>query len=179
MTGIVTASWISRILVGSAMRATPPSRRMSAGTRSSAITAHAPASSAIRACSALVTSMITPPLSISARPLLTRMVPVSATAASALGKFWRQCSEAAAAARRSGGGLERFQAVHVEHPDQALTHVDQAAVAQLVQHLGQRLTAGADHLGQLHVREPLIDADAVGRDPAVAVHQLQQLAGQP
>ncbi len=60
------------------MRATPPSRRMSAGTRSSAITAHAPAFSAITACSALTTSMITPPLSISARPLLTRMVPVSA-----------------------------------------------------------------------------------------------------
>src|SRR5215813_12622660 len=59
------------------MRATPPSRRMSAGTRSSAITATAPASSAIFACSALTTSMITPPLSISARPLLTRIVPVS------------------------------------------------------------------------------------------------------
>src|SRR5689334_24200112 len=50
---------------------------MSAGTRSSAITATAPASSATFACSALTTSMITPPLSISARPLLTRMVPVS------------------------------------------------------------------------------------------------------
>ncbi len=62
------------------MRATPPSARMSAGTRSSAITATAPASSAIRACSAVVTSMITPPLSISARPLLTRIVPVSAIA---------------------------------------------------------------------------------------------------
>ena len=37
---------------GSLMRATPPSRRMSAGTRSSAMTATAPASSAIRACSA-------------------------------------------------------------------------------------------------------------------------------
>lgn len=32
------------------MRATPPSLRMSAGTRSSAMTAQAPASSAIRAC---------------------------------------------------------------------------------------------------------------------------------
>jgi hypothetical protein len=32
-----------------AIRATPPSERMSAGTRSSAMTAHAPASSAIRA----------------------------------------------------------------------------------------------------------------------------------
>src|SRR5215472_9875523 len=50
---------------------------MSAGMRSSAITAHAPAASAIRACSASTTSMITPPLSISARPLLTRIVPVS------------------------------------------------------------------------------------------------------
>ena len=77
ITGIVTASWISVIIAGSDMRATPPSRRMSAGTRSSAITATAPASSATFACSALTTSMITPPLSISARPLLTRIVPVS------------------------------------------------------------------------------------------------------
>src|SRR5207302_10210680 len=77
ITGMVTASWISPILSGSAMRATPPSRRMSAGTRSSAITAQAPASSAIRACSAVVTSMITPPLSISARPPFTRIVPIS------------------------------------------------------------------------------------------------------
>ena len=81
MTGIVTASWISTILSGSAMRATPPSARMSAGTRSSAITATAPASSAMRACSASVTSMITPPLSISARPPFTRIVPISAIAA--------------------------------------------------------------------------------------------------
>src|ERR671924_42008 len=70
------------------MRATPPSARMSAGTRSSAITATAPASSAIRACSALVTSMITPPLSISARPLLTRIVPSSAMA-----KVYLPCQE--------------------------------------------------------------------------------------
>ena len=59
------------------MRATPPSRRMSAGTLSSAITETAPASSAILACSALTTSMITPPLSMSARPRLTRKVPVA------------------------------------------------------------------------------------------------------
>src|SRR5260221_10937281 len=77
ITGIVTASWISLILSGSDMRATPPSRRMSAGTRSSAITAQAPASSATFACSASTTSMITPPLSISARPLFTRIVPIS------------------------------------------------------------------------------------------------------
>src|SRR5689334_576578 len=77
ITGIVTASWISRMISGSDMRATPPSARMSAGTRSSAMTATAPDASAIFACSALTTSMITPPLSISASPLLTRIVPVS------------------------------------------------------------------------------------------------------
>src|SRR5436305_639904 len=79
MTGIVTASWIPLIIAGSDMRATPPSLRMSAGTRSSAITAQAPASSAIRACSGVTTSMITPPFSISARPVLTRKVARSLT----------------------------------------------------------------------------------------------------
>src|SRR4051812_34936542 len=74
MTGIVTVSWIPLMRIGSDMRATPPSRRMSAGTRSSAMTATAPAFSAILACSASTTSMITPPLSISARPALTRKV---------------------------------------------------------------------------------------------------------
>src|SRR5437764_10946636 len=77
ITAILTASWISLTIPGSDMRATPPCARMSAGTRSSAITATAPASSAILACSASRTSMITPPLSISARPLLTRIVPIS------------------------------------------------------------------------------------------------------
>src|SRR4051794_21938108 len=74
MTGIVTDSWIALTTLGFAIRATPPSARMSAGTRSSAITDTAPASSAIRACSAVVTSMITPPFSISASPRLTRNV---------------------------------------------------------------------------------------------------------
>ena len=77
MTGIVTASWMPSIISGSDMRATPPSLRMSDGTRSSAITAAAPAASAIRACSGVTTSMITPPLSISARPALTRNVATS------------------------------------------------------------------------------------------------------
>src|SRR5215212_7306926 len=85
MTGIVTASWISRILSGSAMRATPPWARMSAGTRSRAMTATAPASSAIFAWSAVTTSMMTPPLSISASPRLTRAVPVTWL----LGSMWR------------------------------------------------------------------------------------------
>ena len=47
ITGMLTACWMPAIISGSDMRATPPSRRMSAGTRSSAITAAAPASSAI------------------------------------------------------------------------------------------------------------------------------------
>src|ERR1035437_33229 len=72
MTGMWTVRMISSILPMLAMRATPPSLRISAGTRSSAITAQAPASSAILAWSALVTSMMTPPLSISARPTFNR-----------------------------------------------------------------------------------------------------------
>jgi hypothetical protein len=47
ITGMVTAAMISLIFTGSAMRATPPCARISAGTRSNAITAVAPASSAI------------------------------------------------------------------------------------------------------------------------------------
>src|ERR1044072_6432634 len=74
ITGIVTAAWIPLIIAGSDMRATPPSRRMSAGTRSRAMTAAAPASCAIFAWSGVTTSMITPPVSISARPALTRKV---------------------------------------------------------------------------------------------------------
>ena len=80
MTGIETAAMIPSIMSGSLIRATPPCARMSAGTRSSAITATAPASSAILACSGVTTSMITPPLSMSAMPRLTRAVPVAAAA---------------------------------------------------------------------------------------------------
>src|SRR5579859_2603432 len=72
ITGMDTAAMISRIFLGDAIRATPPSARICAGTRSSAITDTAPAFSAMMACSALVTSMMTPPLSISARPVLRR-----------------------------------------------------------------------------------------------------------
>src|SRR5579871_1540485 len=77
ITGIDTVRMISSILEIEAMRATPPSLRISAGTRSSAITAEAPAFSAILACSALVTSMMTPPFSISASPTFTRNVSLS------------------------------------------------------------------------------------------------------
>jgi hypothetical protein len=76
MTGMDTAWMISSIMSGSLIRATPPSARISAGTRSRAITATAPASSAILAWSGVTTSMITPPLSMSAMPRLTRAVPV-------------------------------------------------------------------------------------------------------
>ena len=72
ITGMWTVFMISSMISMLAMRATPPSLRMSDGTRSSAITAEAPASSAIFACSALVTSMITPPFSISANPTFNR-----------------------------------------------------------------------------------------------------------
>src|SRR5437764_464216 len=71
-----TAPMISSIMSGSLILATPPWARMSAGTRSSAMTATAPESSAIFACSGVTTSMITPPLSMSAMPRLTRAVPV-------------------------------------------------------------------------------------------------------
>src|SRR5690348_8089603 len=76
MTGMDTAAMMPSIMSGSLIRATPPSALMSAGTRSSAITATAPASSAILACSGVTTSMITPPLSMSAMPRFTRSVPV-------------------------------------------------------------------------------------------------------
>src|SRR5580692_2283016 len=56
MTGIETAAMISRIFLGLAIRATPPS--------------------AMVACAASVTSMMTPPLSISARPVLRRRLVV-------------------------------------------------------------------------------------------------------
>src|SRR5215212_9169530 len=108
MTGIVTASWISLTFSGSAILATPPSRRMSAGTRSSAITATAPASSAIRACSASITSMITPPFSISASPVLTRIVRVSCMGLSLAGE------------ERVDGAPERLRLLEVEHVARAL-----------------------------------------------------------
>src|SRR3954452_5936865 len=75
ITGMETAEMMPSIMSGSLIRDTPPWARMSAGTRSSAMTATAPASSAILACSAVTTSMMTPPLSISAMPRFTRDVP--------------------------------------------------------------------------------------------------------
>src|SRR5688500_14344902 len=79
ITGMETAPMMPSIMSGSLIREIPPSARMSAGTRSRAMTATAPASSAILACSGVTTSMITPPLSCSAMPRLTRSVPVPAS----------------------------------------------------------------------------------------------------
>ena len=57
-----TASIISLIMAGSLILDTPPATLISAGILSRAITATAPAASAIFACSGLVTSIITPPI---------------------------------------------------------------------------------------------------------------------
>lgn len=110
MTGMVTAAMISLIIFGSDILATPPCARMSAGTRSRAMTATAPASSAMRAytknlishclledergghfkltCSAFITSMMTPPCNMRARPVFTvkvgSVVPAVAPAAAPL-----------------------------------------------------------------------------------------------
>jgi hypothetical protein len=70
----------SMIIDGSDERATPPSALMSAGMRSRAITATAPASSAMRACSPLTTSMITPPFWKTANARLTASDPYPASA---------------------------------------------------------------------------------------------------
>src|ERR1035437_6267999 len=88
ITGMLTAAMMPSIMSGSLIRETPPCARMSAGTRSRAITATAPASSAIFACSTVTTSMITPPLSISAIPRLTRAVPVPASVVGATVRCW-------------------------------------------------------------------------------------------
>src|SRR5438105_9704521 len=119
MTGTVTAPWMASMRAGSLIRATPPSRRMSAGTRSRAITATAPESSAILACSAVTTSMMTPPLSISARPLLTRLVPVTrpgaglgAGVASGIGPSLPVGRRASPASAAQAAG--RFGLLHVE-----------------------------------------------------------------
>src|SRR6187200_1873723 len=74
MTGTDTAEMMPSIRSGSLMRATPPCERMSLGTRSRAMTATAPASSAIRAWSAVTTSMITPPASMRASPTFVAQV---------------------------------------------------------------------------------------------------------
>src|ERR1700722_8888734 len=79
---------------------------MSAGTRLSAITAAAPASSAILACSGVTTSMITPPLSISARPALTVKV-ASSRGVSGSSRMTAECTWAVACGAMSEAVFER------------------------------------------------------------------------
>src|SRR6187551_1043681 len=164
ITGIVTASWIARIISGSDMRATPPSTRMSAGTRSSAMTATAPASSATRACSAFTTSMITPPLSISARPVLTRIVPRSSIAVSLLGPARPAVLAVGEASQQltEDGALVGVEVVEVETVDAG--DVRLARCAQL------RAPGG----GQLRVADPqvLLAGDAL--DEARAFEPFEQ-----
>jgi hypothetical protein len=72
ITGIVTASWMPSIMSGSLMRATPPSR---ADVGRHALERHHGDGAGVLGDLRLLgvtTSMITPPLSISARPPLTR-----------------------------------------------------------------------------------------------------------
>src|SRR5687767_14153771 len=110
---------IESIMSGSLIRETPPWARMSAGTRSRAITATAPASSAILAWSAVTTSMITPPLSISAMPRLTREVPVCGAVSvvvsvvSAMPPILRRHADASLLGERPCG--QRL-APHLQHP---------------------------------------------------------------
>src|SRR4051812_22097270 len=102
---------------GSLIRATPPCARMSAGTRSSAMTATAPASSAILAWSAVTTSMITPPLSISAIPRFTRAVPVVVSDSAGLDDS--TCglvgADTALAPQRMTSPADRRTTVHGDH----------------------------------------------------------------
>src|SRR5229473_4453320 len=98
ITGTETALMIWSIMSGSLIRATPPSALMSAGTRSSAMTATAPASSAIFACSGVTTSMITPPLSMSAIPRLTPAVPVTGAIPELISTLWLTGADPAAVA---------------------------------------------------------------------------------
>src|SRR4051794_26646747 len=153
------------IIAGSLMRATPPSRRMSAGTRSSAITATAPASSATLACSGVTTSMITPPRSISARPRLTRAVPV---VGSLMRRAYRlaSCLLPRVAARDDGsllllGGRGRRRRRRRGDRRRGgrrrrLDHVDRRVVREqldprLARAQQDRLTVGVDVLGGLRL----------------------------
>src|SRR4051794_40443567 len=148
ITGIVTASWMPLTSAGSDMRATPPSLRMSAGTRSSAITAAAPASSAIFACSGVTTSMITPPLSISARPDLTRNVAVSFTATMVPALLQLE--------RLDAVRVRRFiQRVHPvgERLDEAHERAVAAHVGRAVRRVVQLVVGELRHLGQRGVRD--------------------------
>ena len=72
------------------------------------MTATAPASSAILACSAVTTSMITPPLSISAMPRLTRAVPMAVVGAESGVLTANSCSSGVTNETRHGEHTSSF-----------------------------------------------------------------------
>src|ERR671931_2066961 len=145
ITGIDTAPTMPSIRSGSLIRATPPCTRMSAGTRSSAMTATAPASSAIFACSGVTTSMITPPLSISAMPRLTRAVPTMCSDMASILRL-RGAAEACAGqtARRlvAWSAADRNPLADQHHPGVSRRERDAVAAGRTelgaVVHLGPR-----------------------------------------
>src|ERR1051326_6434454 len=126
------------------MRATPPSRRMSAGTRSRAMTATAPASSATFACSAVTTSMMTPPLSIWARPRLAVQVPVSGAWPLVAGAVAVMALERVRADIRRDGGVARMSDPELIHqiidavtiPVMAKCRIGHFVEAQILEALG-------------------------------------------
>ena len=75
--GIVTESMISCIILMLAVLATPPAFLISYGSLSKTITATAPESSAICACSTLVTSIMTPCFCMRAKPRFIKLVPLT------------------------------------------------------------------------------------------------------
>src|SRR4051794_4069822 len=169
MTGIETAAMIPLIMSGSDMRETPPCARMSAGTRSSAITATAPASSAILACSAVTTSMMTPPLSISAMPRLTRAVPTaccsdkgsccsdmapSLRATGEPGRRGRQSAGDPVAWRRPASTVERRALRRQDHPGIPGDQRERLAVRHL-----QRRPVGGLRPGPGAVYAPAVPED--------------------
>src|SRR4051794_20608822 len=185
MTGMDTSALIPSIMSGSLIRETPPWARMSAGTRSSAMTATAPASSAMRACAGVTTSMITPPLSISAMPRLTRAPPTerSATCSERFASGWlvtrnltgRTSREphhgtagyhpvsgtSAGQAARLGSGAVRLAPVNGHQHDPRLSRAELDVVALVVDVAGAVLGRGAG--------PPLVPQLAVVQDQRLPV----------
>src|SRR4051794_28460518 len=177
MTGTVTTDLMPSIRAGSLIRATPPSRRMSAGTRSSAITATAPASSAILACSGVTTSMITPPRSISASPRLTRAVPVVRSVMVPGYRATSSGTEGLLLLRLGSGGRRGGRGSHGGHRHGRRRHVDRAAHREQVDPRAarpqrDRVARGVDVLRRLGLVGPHPAPGAhhaVGEDPGVAL----------
>src|SRR3982751_1082776 len=145
MTGIETALMMLSIMSGSLIRETPPCARMSAGTRSRAMTATAPASSAILAWSGVTTSMITPPLSISAMPRLTRAVPIAGLLSDMVNGLLIASGGAGFASREAGYGRS---VLSPGGPADGQSTPRWPALCQQLRDLGEELLGVRDHLVQ-------------------------------